>query len=56
MSWFVRDKNGNPTGYIIEVPAQMQVLNKLITMDTDYVSAGAASWFPKYSAASYNFV
>jgi len=51
VSWFVRDNDGNPTGYIIEVPAQLQVLNKLVTMDTDYVSGGAASWFPKYSAA-----
>ena len=51
VSWFVRDNDGNPTGYIIEVPAQLQVLNTLVTMDTDYVSGGAASWFPKYSAA-----
>lgn len=51
VSWFVRDKDGNPTGYIIEVPAQVQVLKALVTVDFDYVNEGAAAWFPKYSAA-----
>jgi len=51
VSWFVRDKDGNPTGYIIEVPAQLQVLTKLVTIDIDYVAEGAAAWFPEYSAA-----
>lgn len=48
-SFFEKDAKGNPTGYIIEVPAMMEVFTKLKDVDLDYISAGLAEWLPKFS-------
>lgn len=50
-SYFERDAEGNPTGWIVEVPAQIQILGSVIDIDTDYVADGAAEWLPRFSAA-----
>lgn len=50
-SFFERDADGNPTGYIIEVPAMMEVFSVLKDVDLDYITAGLAEWLPKFSAA-----
>ncbi len=50
-SFFERDDQGNPTGWIIEIPAQLQVLSALINLNLDYVTEGVAEWLPKMSAA-----
>ncbi|SHG07695.1 hypothetical protein SAMN04487965_3268 [Microbulbifer donghaiensis] len=51
VAYFVRDDEGNPTGYIVEVPAVLQVLNALQDIDYDYVKEGVAQWYPEYSKA-----
>jgi len=51
VSFFVRDDEGNPTGYIIEVPAQMEIFLKFVTIDEAYVREGMARWFPEYAKA-----
>lgn len=51
VSYFERDADGNPTGYIVEVPAQMEIFNKFVTIDEDYIRAGMARWFPGYAEA-----
>ncbi|SDZ77844.1 amidohydrolase [Microbulbifer marinus] len=56
VSYFVRDNEGNPTGYIIEVPAQVEILNKFVTVDEDYIRGGMAKWFPEYSKAGITAV
>jgi len=50
-SFFVRDSEDNPTGWIIEVPAQMQVLSKLRDFGPDTILQGVEDWLPKASAA-----
>jgi len=55
-SYFERDADGNPTGYIVEVPAQMEIFTKFVTIDDDYVRAGMARWFPEYSKAGITAV
>ncbi len=55
-SSFDRDSNGDPTGFIIEVPAQLQVLSKLRTFDADTVLEGVNEWLPRFSAAGITTV
>ncbi|WP_428673812.1 amidohydrolase [Roseibium sp.] len=55
-SYFVRDDDGNPTGYIVEVPAQVEILNKFVTIDADYIREGMARWFPEYTKAGITAV
>jgi len=55
-SYFVRDADGNPTGYIIEVPAQLEILNKFVTIDEEYIRGGMARWFPEYAKAGITAV
>lgn len=50
-SMFERDADGNPTGWLIEIPAQMQVFSVLADIDTDFVEQGIRSWAPRLSAA-----
>ncbi|MGR3660144.1 MAG: amidohydrolase [Paracoccaceae bacterium] len=50
-SMFERDADGNPTGWLIEIPAQMQVFSALADIDADYVEQGILSWAPRLSAA-----
>jgi len=55
-SFFDRDADNNPTGFIIEVPAQLQVLTKLRTFNADTVLEGVNDWLPKFSAAGITTV
>lgn len=48
-SYFKRDINGNPTGFIVEVSAEMQVFEKLQKLDADFLYDGLTEWFPKFS-------
>jgi len=48
-SFFVRDKDGNPTGYIVEVPAQVEILKKFVTIDDAYIREGMRKWFGEYA-------
>jgi len=50
-SMFERDAEGNPTGWLIEIPAQMQVFSALADIDADFVEAGIRSWAPRLSEA-----
>ena len=50
-SRFVRDVDGNPTGWLVELPAQMQVLSKLVNIDREYIEKGIRKWMPRLSAA-----
>lgn len=50
-SFFERDDDGNPTGWIIEVPAVLQTMGAIVDVDRDYVAKGNATWLPKFSAA-----
>jgi predicted amidohydrolase YtcJ len=50
-SFFERDNDGNPTGWIVEVPAMMQVLSGLIDVTSDYMIEGIKDWVPRFAAS-----
>ena len=50
-SFFERDNEKNPTGWIVELPAQMQVLTNLIDITPEYSLAGINEWFPHFASA-----
>ncbi|MGW4098627.1 amidohydrolase [Mycobacterium sp. NPDC004974] len=50
-SVFQRDPDGTPTGYLVEVPAYMQVLNSVVPMDEAFVAESLAQWAPRASEA-----
>jgi len=56
VSYLARDEEGNPTGYIVEVPQQMEVLLNFVTLDEDYIKGGIARWFPEYARAGITAV
>lgn len=55
-SRFARDEEGNPTGWLVELPAQLQVLTKLIDLDRAYIEAGIREWLPRFTAAGITTV
>ncbi|WP_170337248.1 amidohydrolase [Ruegeria arenilitoris] len=55
-SFFERDDEGNPTGWIIEIPAQMQVLTSLIDVNPDFMSEGVSNWLQRFAAAGITAV
>nr|WP_319385851.1 amidohydrolase [uncultured Roseibium sp.] len=55
-AFFDRDETGNPKGWIVEVPAQLQVLSKLVDLNYDYAAEGVAEWLPKFSEAGITTV
>ena len=55
-SSFDRDAEKNPTGFLIEVPAQLQVLSRLRTFNADTVLEGVNDWLPRFSAAGITTV
>jgi len=55
-SFFDHDAEGNLTGFIIEVPAQLQVLSRLRTFNADTVLEGVKDWLPRFSAAGITTV
>lgn len=50
-SYFKRDADGNATGWLIEMQAEFQVLNKIQPITPEYVLQGLKIWMPKFSAA-----
>ena len=50
-SFFERDADGNPTGWIVELPAQMQVLASLLDVTPEYALSGVHEWMPRFAAA-----
>lgn len=50
-SFYQRDSDGTPTGWVVEIPAQLEVLGALFDVDADYVAAGTLAWMPRFSAA-----
>ncbi len=50
-SYFRRNEDGKPAGWIVEVPAQLQVLSKLIDLNIEYTEAGVREWLPRFAAA-----
>lgn len=55
-SRFEREADGNPTGWIIEVPAQLQVFSALVDVDLDYIEDGLKEWLPRFSGAGITTV
>ncbi len=56
-SYFERDsKTGEPTGYLVEVPAIIQVNNAVEPFSKDYVAASLREWLPHASAAGITAV
>jgi len=50
-SHFARDANGKPTGWLVELPAQLQVLTKIVDINREYTEKGIRDWLPRFSAA-----
>ncbi len=51
-SYFERDPaTGEPTGYLVEVPAIMQVNNAIEPFSGDYVAQSLSEWLPKAAEA-----
>lgn len=55
-SYFERDAEGNPTGWIVEIPAQMQVLSALIDVTPEFMADGVSDWLRRFSAAGITAV
>lgn len=55
-SFFQRGENGDPTGWIVELPAQLQVLGSLTDIDTAFVEAGFRNWAQQFSEAGITSV
>lgn len=55
-SFFERDAEGNPTGWIIEVPAQIQVLSALIDIKPEFLATGVEEWLQRFAAAGITAV
>ncbi len=55
-SFFERDDDGNPTGWIVEIPAQMQVLTSLIDVNPEFMAGGVADWMQRFAAAGITAV
>ena len=50
-SFFVRDAQGNPTGYVVEVVAELMVATKLEPLTAQTMSKYFGAWLPKASQA-----
>ena len=55
-SFFERDGDGNPTGWIIEVPAMMQVFSKIAPVSPEYILQGVLQWLPRFAASGLTSV
>lgn len=55
-SYFERDEDNNPTGWIVETPAFMQVLSSLIEFGPQEISTGTALWAQRFAAAGITTV
>ncbi len=50
-SFFERDTEGNPTGWIVEIPAQLQVLSALMEISPEFMKDGVEVWINRFAAA-----
>ncbi len=50
-SYFQRDASGEPTGYAVEVPAMLVILNAAAPFTTKYIAESLEEWLPQASAA-----
>lgn len=55
-SFFQRDEEGNPLGWVVELPAMMKVLGAVVDITPEYIEAGMQRWFPRFSAAGITTV
>ena len=55
-SYYVRDVNGDPTGYVLEVVAELNVVNAIEPISPDAMAKLLGSWTPKASAAGITSV
>jgi predicted amidohydrolase YtcJ len=55
-AFFERDSEGNPTGWIVEIPAQLQVLSALVEITPQYMLDSVKNWIPRFSAAGITTV
>lgn len=55
-SMFERDAEGNPTGWVIEPPAQIQVFSAFVDVDAELIEEGVRRWMPRISAAGITTV
>ncbi len=50
-SYFYRDADGNPTGFVLEVQAELMVVNAVEPVTIQTMSTYLQSWFPRAAAA-----
>ncbi len=50
-SYFYRDAQGNPTGFVLEVLAELSVVNAVEPVTVQTMSSYLQAWFPKAAAA-----
>ena len=55
-SYYQRDQNGDPTGYILEVDAVLGIVNAVEPISTDTMEQLLEAWLPKASAAGITSV
>ncbi|MGV6803135.1 MAG: amidohydrolase [Ruegeria sp.] len=55
-SFFERDDDGNPTGWVVEVPAQLQVLSALMEISPEFMRDGVEVWLDRFAAAGITAV
>jgi predicted amidohydrolase YtcJ len=55
-SFYERDEAGNPTGWIVELPAQMEVLGKILDVNAEFMQSGVELWLERFSAAGITSV
>ncbi|WP_420335700.1 amidohydrolase [Roseibium sp.] len=55
-AFFERDEEGNPTGWTVEVPAQLQVLSALLDIDPSFIAEGVEMWMGRFSASGITSV
>lgn len=55
-AFFERDEDGNPTGWVVEVPAQLQVLSALLDINPEFIAGGVEMWMGRFAAAGITAV
>ncbi len=50
-SYYIRDKSGRPTGYVMETSAILEVINAVEPISVDTMARLLVDWLPKASAA-----
>jgi len=55
-SYYARDANGDPTGYVLEVVAELSIVNAVEPISPETMAKLLASWTPKAAAAGITSV